>query len=124
MKVLFLDDDKYRHEQMLKQFAQLKLAVVAVYTAIEAIEWLRREKFRLILLDHDLDGTIYAPSGPGTGFEVAEQVAASVNRDTDVIVHSLNHVGAGKMVEVIGKNARWIPFYELPRHIDRMFAAR
>lgn len=113
MKVLFLDDDPFRHELVLGPLKAYGARVVGVSTAKEAIDWIRREKFDLILLDHDLNGEVYAPSGPGTGYEVAEHVAGSPNRDTRIIVHSLNSVGAEKMVALIGRRAEWIPFYNL-----------
>lgn len=124
MKILFLDDDEFRHEVVRKQLTSAGVEIVAVKTAKDAIDRILREKFDFIFLDHDLDGTIYAPSGPGTGFEVAGHVSASVNRDTRVIVHSLNHLGAEKMVQAIGRNATWVPFYGLPKLLAQLFQAQ
>lgn len=113
MRVLFLDDDEFRHVLVRLDLRRVGARLVAVRTAAEAIRQVKRQKFDLILLDHDLDGQVYVPSGPGTGYEVAEYIPGSINRDTRVIVHTLNQDGAKKMLEAIGHTAEWVPFTRL-----------
>ncbi len=113
MKILFLDDDPFRHTVVRLDLRFSGAKLVAVKTCEEAVRAIAKEKFDLILLDHDLDGQVFVPSGPGTGFEVAQSIPASVNRETRVIVHSLNEDGAKRMIEAIGPTAEWVPFHQL-----------
>jgi CheY-like chemotaxis protein len=120
MKVLFLDDDEFRHVVVRLDLRKIGARLTAVRTVAEALRYLEREKFDLVLLDHDLDGKVMTPSGPGTGFEVAARLPKTVNRGTRVIVHTLNEAGAKKMVEAIGPNAEWVPFQNLSRVLEGM----
>lgn len=117
MKVLFLDDDEFRHTMVQLDIKRLGAKLVAVRTATDALKRVEREKFDLILLDHDLDGQTYVPSGPGTGWEVAAAIPESQNADTPVVVHSLNELGARAMLDVLGPSAQWVPFPSLSGYL-------
>lgn len=71
MRILILDDSDSR----LRTFRE-KLqgaAVTCTKYAKECINLLNCDDiWDYVFLDHDLDGKIYVPSGPGTGYEVAE----------------------------------------------------
>ena len=58
------------------------------------------EPFEIIFLDHDLDGQIYVPSGPGTGYEVAQWLKNHPEKmPGKVILHTCNEYGAVLMLE-------------------------
>ncbi|MBI2933249.1 MAG: response regulator [Planctomycetes bacterium] len=122
MKILFLDDDPFRETLVRLDLRRSGAKIVCVRSAADAIRALEREKFDLILLDHDLEGQVYVQSGPGTGFEVAQRIPGTVNRSTRVIVHTMNEDGARKMIEAIGSTAEWVPFSNLQDVLQRMRA--
>ncbi len=70
MKILILDDDQNR----LNLFKQKLIGhdVICVETAKDAIIELKKNKFNIISLDHDLGGKVMVESGEGTGWEVAK----------------------------------------------------
>lgn len=69
--------------------------VVFVRHARDGISRLRARDIDVLFLDHDLSGTGEPePSGPKTGYEVAEWLAKNPKFiPNQVIVHSLNPVG-------------------------------
>jgi CheY-like chemotaxis protein len=94
--------------------------------AAEAIEWLGQNDYDLILLDHDLREAHYSSvsDDDDTGYAVAAWLAENpeAQRGARVIVHSLNFVGAGRMVEVMseaGRECEHIPFYYLEEELGR-----
>jgi len=101
LRILILDDEKNRHTLFGRKL------IGAIVTHVETVEECLREireseLFDVIFLDHDLDGKIYVPSGPGTGYEVAEWLK---NHPTKlpgaVILHTLNEYGAANMLELL-----------------------
>jgi CheY-like chemotaxis protein len=124
VNVFFLDDDSYRHSVVRVAARRHGVQLVAVRTVDDALDAIEAQPFDLILLDHDLDGQTYVPSGPGTGYEVATAIPASVNAGTPVIVHSLNEQGARAMIDAIGPTAQWVPFPQLHLHLATLFAPR
>jgi CheY-like chemotaxis protein len=113
VRILFLDDDPSRHEEFQRQLLGLGTDITAVLTSDEAIAALKAGTFDVIFLDHDLGGQIYVPSGPGTGFEVAQRLVETPNKTAQVIVHSINEQGAREMLKVLGPPAVWVPFPQL-----------
>jgi CheY-like chemotaxis protein len=58
------------------------------------------EPFDIIFLDHDLGGKIYVPSGPCTGYEVAQWLKGHPEKmPGKVILHTCNENGAAYMME-------------------------
>lgn len=115
MRILFLDDDFTRHETFAANVRGHD--VDYVWTARDAITALSMspEPFDIAFLDHDLDGKIYVPSGPGTGFEVAEFIASmpAERRPKKVVCHSYNEDGANLMMHLLRRakcNSSKIPF--------------
>lgn len=115
MKILFLDDDEARHAY----FAGLafKHSVDHVRTAEEAIQALRENQYDLACLDHDLGGRIYVDplDLEGTGYTVAKAMSLDLGmkRPSQVVVHSFNPVGVGRMVnrlKAAGFNVVAAPF--------------
>jgi hypothetical protein len=86
MKILVLDDDKSR----LRAFQQKLIGAVVTCDKLK-----NEDPFDVIFLDHDLGGKIYVPSGPGTGWEVAEWLKNNPEKKPKkIIFHTLNENGA------------------------------
>lgn len=99
-RILVLDDDDIR----LAAFRKTLIGhdVMCVTTAKEAIACLEKDKWDYIFLDHDLGGKIYVPSGPDTGYEVAEWISKNLDkRPTNIIIHSFNEQGRRNMQSLI-----------------------
>ncbi len=114
MNLLFLDDAVERHEKARKAF--IGISITHVRTAWEAIEALKRERFDIVSLDHDLGGRVMVMSdeeaGPdGCGLDVAKFIVSmrSEDRPARVYIHSMNPVGGENMARVlasVGINAK------------------
>lgn len=115
--VFILEDDPMRISQFKKFFSNKNLTMTA--EAAEAIEILKKIKFDICLLDHDLGGQVYVNSDkPNTGYQVAKEICNTINADTYCIIHSMNPVGAQNMLKTIGEDkAAWIPYYILAQQI-------
>jgi len=99
MNILILEDNAERIKWFVEKLSSHSTKFVT--TADDAIAWIRKKKFDLIFLDHDLDGKTYQESGPGTGFEVAQAIPETENKVTKVIIHSWNTVGAAEMKKLL-----------------------
>jgi len=108
MRIFILDDSEERLIIFRKKF--IGHDVITVKTAKDAISCLQgREKFDLICLDHDLGDKYYEPSGPGTGYEVAQWLERNEDKQANhIIIHSFNPIGALNMARII-PNAKIIP---------------
>ena len=113
MRILFLDDDPERHEYFQEKLLGLGCDITPVTTCEEAIGALKAWTYDVVFLDHDLGGQTYVPSGPGTGFEVAQRLVETPNKAAQVIVHTINEKGAREMLKVLGPAAVWVPFPQL-----------
>ncbi len=106
MRIFILEDDPTR----IKWFKSMLIGhdVMIVSTVEEAKKMLVTNDYLLLLLDHDLGGTEYAPSDENSGYAVAEFI-----RDHkitgDIIVHSCNPVGTERMLDSIGRG-KSVPF--------------
>ena len=99
-KVLVLDDDMTRLDIFRKNL--IGHNVTCVNTAKETIDQLEHEKWDYVFLDHDLGGMIYVPSGPGTGYEVAEWISKNPDKKPkNVVIHSFNEPGRRNMHSLI-----------------------
>src|SRR4051794_20147495 len=100
MKILFLDDDQYRHEVFLRRAADH--AVTSVYDADAAIERLNLCSFDVVYLDHDLGGESSQNrlDLPKDGRHIARWIAAhaSLFPSTIFVIHSLNFEGSQGMM--------------------------
>jgi CheY-like chemotaxis protein len=114
MRVLVLDDDKLRHKVFQQNLIGNEF-VVHAYTVDQAVEWLKKEKFDVVYLDHDLNdhpnqatSLDYATGGYGgprelTGLDVAYFMSRMPKEKHPeyVIVHSYNAGGAANMMAVL-----------------------
>jgi hypothetical protein len=110
--ILFLDDDKLRHTAFRDNYPRREGDVIHhVFTYREAVEHLHAFDYDVMFLDHDLslEDVMCNPDGPTnakTGYDfvkyfgLSEQVYQKIlARDTFVVVHSYNPVGAKRMVD-------------------------
>lgn len=105
--VLVLDDNKTRLQMFRRKFTGHH--VETVKTVKECIAKLKSDKWDYLFLDHDLGGQEMVPSGPGTGYEVAEWLAENPTRiPEEVILHTFNSPGAQNMKSKL-PNAKIIP---------------
>ena|SRR5215204_5203847 len=118
-RVLLVEDDEARCAWFRARLAGSLLDVTCDVQV--AVRWLAERDYSALLLDHDLADEHYFSSEPDderTGYAVARWLAENptVQRDALIVVHSLNFVGASRMVEVLrasGRDAEHIPFHYL-----------
>ena len=117
MRILILDDDLDRHATFKRKL--IGAIIHSVEESSHCIEKIKKEDpFDLILLDHDLGGQVYVPSGPGTGFEVAEWLRDHPEKMPKlVILHTCNEHGAGRMLEVL-PDAYYAPALFMANYLD------
>lgn len=104
MKILILDDEiKWRIGYFKKVLGKNHDLTICseVRPTVKAIKTV---KFDLIFLDHDLGTKL-------TGYEAAKAIPESINRYTNVVIHSTNVPAAERMATVIGCKAYRIPFF-------------
>lgn len=105
MKILFLDDSGYRH----KEFRQNSIGnpVMHVWNAEQCIHCLGHESYDMIFLDHDLDETKQGLilDGERDGRYVCRELVKfpSIDRQTPIIIHSLNYPAAEQMRDILGE---------------------
>lgn len=111
MNSLVLEDSIDRISEFKKRLFNFK----QTYTdsALNAIYLIENNKYDIIFLDHDLDNNAYVDlNDKNTGSEVARWIGNNkdnINKDTYIIIHSLNTVGANYMKSII-PNSIYIPF--------------
>lgn len=99
MKILILDDSQSRLTTFRRNL------IGAVVTCVEHAEDCIKEledngPWNCVMLDHDLDGQVYVPSGPGTGYEVALWLKNNPDKKPNkIILHTCNEQGAQRMLE-------------------------
>ena len=107
MRILVLEDNPDR----MRAFNQNLIGhVVEIVThARPCMEKLQNEKWDFLFLDHDLNGQVYVPSGPDTGWEVAQWLRDNPEKKPYKIqIQSMNSDGAIKMLELLPE-AMWRP---------------
>ena len=115
-RILLVEDDESRCEWFRGRLARYELDVTC--DVREALAWLEAREYAAILLDHDLIEEHYfsdEPDDERTGYAVASWLAAHPDkqRAAPIIIHSLNYLGAGRMLNLLleaGRDAEHIPF--------------
>jgi CheY-like chemotaxis protein len=118
-RILIVEDDATRCDWFSQKFSGRVLDVTCDVT--EAVRWLGERDYSMILLDHDLVEEHYYSNEPDderTGYAVALWLARHPDRQREatIVIHSLNHVGAARMLEALhnaGRDAEHVPFYYL-----------
>ncbi len=116
MNILILEDN----DERIKWFeSEIPHTLNIVKTAVEAIELLKTNVYDIIFLDHDLGNQAYVPSGPGTGYEVAEFITGMENCTAQIIIHSWNSVGAENIQKLL-PSAKRLPFGTFKWNLERL----
>jgi CheY-like chemotaxis protein len=114
-QILVVEDDKRRVEVFQKELTRWDW--VHVDSVQGAQDFLQRETFHLIFLDHDLEfgERVYIdPEEEGTGFQLAQWISGDPRlHRIPVIVHSYNWFGANRIVQLL-ENAVYVPFGIFP----------
>jgi CheY-like chemotaxis protein len=99
VRILFLDDDKARHQKVREGF--IGNVVVYALTYDEAVAALTSEPFDVAYLDYDL--VTQSATVEKTGFDVARHIATlpPEQRPRRVVIHSVNEVGQSRMADVL-----------------------
>lgn len=113
---MILEDDEVRCYWFQQQLAGREHDITCDIQ--QAIGWLESRNYEAILLDHDLTEEHYysdAHDDEATGYAIASWLAAHPERQpgATIVVHSLNYVGAKRMLEVLrdaGREAEHVPF--------------
>lgn len=114
MHILFLDDNKFRHQKMLRN--SIGFSISQAWTAQEAINLMKNHEFDLIMLDHDLDNSTnnILSDDEEDGRFVCEWMAKDGRHSkTSIVIHSLNVTGATSMEKILlnsgFKQVRYLP---------------
>jgi CheY-like chemotaxis protein len=103
MKIFVLEDSAERIESFKKWLAGND--VTYVEDAATAHPLLKNVKYDLIFLDHDLGNrSMVSSDDPNTGYAVAKEIIHGVNHSTQVVVHSMNPIGAANIMGVLPNN--------------------
>ena len=116
MKVLVLEDNQDRINLFKQIFRNSNLLIVT--NIDDFIREIRRDVFDRIYMDHDLGGGAFVPSeNETTGYQAAKyMVEYDLQKEAEIIIHSMNPAGAEAMRNVLHKNeynVQVIPFSEL-----------
>ncbi len=107
MKFLILEDDPKRHKHFKRNLIGHEVTIKV--TVPEITQLLQEKEWDVISLDHDLGGKVFVPSGPDTGFAVAQWLYYNPNRKPKLIViHSFNEAGASSMIDYLPE-ASYLP---------------
>jgi CheY-like chemotaxis protein len=117
MKVLVLEDNKYRIEKFKQLFSYQELVFVDDIQI--AYKLCQTNEFDVLMLDHDLDGRIWVDSNDeNTGYQFVKKIVNNIDhkitKQTIIYVHSMNPIGANKMVNLLrdnGYDGIWIPAF-------------
>ena len=112
IKILLLEDCQERINWFKEKFDKLHITD----SPKQAINFLNENEYDYIFLDHDLqlypheyecseDDTI-------TGFHVAKWLGSNPdnNKSASIIIHSMNSIGALRMVKALNRPVRVLPF--------------
>lgn len=116
IKVFLLDDDRRRHRWFKKRFDGDELDVAE--TVAEAKEFLERNSYDAVFLDHDLLPEHYESSrhdDENTGYAIALWLRENkqIQSAATIIIHTRNSDAGMRMVETLRekeRNVEYVPF--------------
>lgn len=121
MKILILEDNKYRIEHFKNMLNKKFIECEIVFTdnVKKAKKIFNDNQWDIIFLDHDLDDRVYVDSNePNTGYQFAKFLNKNLSNTIPIIIiHTLNPVGARNMMNEL-KTARYIPFHLIQSFIE------
>jgi len=108
-------------EDNLERVATFNMLLPRIYqcdiTQTDDVEQAKKillsKQFDLIFLDHDLGGKVFVDSElPDTGYQIAKFIADNKIKYQQIIIHSMNPIGAQNMLTILSKrsSAVYIPF--------------
>jgi len=114
MRILCLEDNPIRIEAIKQLFKNQDIIIVD--NVKEAKELSLLNDFKVLLLDHDLGGQIWVdPEEENTGYSFVKWlVENNLCRNSLIYIHSLNPIGANKMLNYLldnGYDGIWHPFH-------------
>lgn len=123
VRILIVEDDETRCAWFRQKLAGHEQDVTC--DVAQAVQWLAERDYGVILLDHDLTDEHYLSNEPDderTGYAVAAWLAAHPDRQRDatILIHSLNYVGASRMLDALrdaGRDAEHVPFHYLQQEL-------
>ena len=126
MRVLLLEDSMERISWFAKRL--IGKVVDYAYTADQANEFLLKNTYDIIFLDHDLAEehyvAMYQPLDTqliGTGVDTAKFIANNkCSPKAQIIIHSLNSVGSQNIFAILddaGYNVQKVPYLELKKRM-------
>jgi hypothetical protein len=122
-KIVILEDDPYRTQEMIHRLLELYpgVEVVIFDNAPDMIDWLKEhlEQAKIICLDHDL-GPNRSRHGelfdPGTGRDVADYLSTK-KPVCPILIHTTNNIAAPGMLMALDESgwlhSRVIPYCDL-----------
>lgn len=117
MRILILEDDEHRIVKFKQNFIGCKLDITK--DPKEANKWLEENVYDVIFLDHDLEDSHYLEdclSKETTGLCTADFLGNNfeLNKEAQIIIHSLNPAGRERMRQAcIKRNPHIVPFNTL-----------
>jgi hypothetical protein len=122
-KIVILEDDPYRIQEMIHCLLELYsgVKIVTFDNAPDMIDWLKEhlDEAKIICLDHDL-GPNRSRHGklfdPGTGRDVADYLSTK-KPVCPILIHTTNSMAAPGMITVLDdsgwSNSRIVPYCDL-----------
>jgi len=112
MKILILEDNFERIEKFKQLFKNQELFIFD--NVKDAYESCLLNEFKVMMLDYDLDSRHWVDSSEeNTGYQfIKKLIENNLQVDTLCYIHSMNPVGANKMMNLLidnGRDAIWIP---------------
>jgi CheY-like chemotaxis protein len=99
-RILVVEDDIQRIH-WFRENLPADAEVHYIDIATRGVEFVNRNKYDMIFLDHDL-GNIKGMDN--TGYTVAKALSKTGNTSTEVVIHSWNPIGARQMAECLRSN--------------------
>jgi len=114
MKILILEDNVLRQEKFKELFKNQEIVICD--NVLDSISVCIYQDFQVLWLDHDLEGKIWEDSNKeNTGYQFVKWLVDNNKaKDSLIYIHSMNPIGANKMLNYLLDNGRdgiWIPFH-------------
>ena len=114
-----MDDSPQRHRAMRSNSGDAY--VDYAWTADQALQFLRKHRYDLIMLDHDLSEDpkpiLIAPDGTYVASYMAKNFPE--HRETFTVIHSMNPVGANRMENIL-IDAGYMHVHKIPSAWDKI----
>lgn len=121
LRVLLVEDDDHRYEK-IQSWSPSDVRLVWVTCAGSALGVLNHDKgdvYAGIMLDFDLYQKLHTTDRmPGTGADVAKKIIEVIDKDTPILVHSMNEeerYGVAKLLSEAGFYVTIAPMTELTK---------